>query len=57
MTARFVANAKIAACVAPFCAMRYDSAPPRAQLREQMSHFVAQRSINLGGSVIAESRI
>ena len=58
VTTDFVADSEVPASIAPFRAVRQDSASTfYSKLREQMSQFVTQRSIDLLGAVIAKSRI
>jgi hypothetical protein len=47
VTTDFVADLQIAAGIAPFIAMRSDSASSNSKLREQMRQLVSQRAINL----------
>jgi len=48
MTTRLILDAEVAAGLAPFRTMRWNTPATRSELREQMGQLVAQRAIDLG---------
>ena len=57
MTALLVANAEIAARLAPFWSVRRNPPPLPAGMRDEVSELVAQRAIDLLRTVRSEQRI
>jgi len=57
VAAFFIANAKIAASLAPFKSMRQKAAPAGPKLREEMRELMTKRAINFHFSVFRKSWI
>ena len=57
MAAFFIANAKIAASLAPFRSMRQKATPAGPKLREKMRELMTKRAIDFRLSVFRESWI
>ena len=57
MAAFFIANAKIAASLAPFRSMRQNATPAGPKLREKMRELMTKRAIDFRLSVFRESWI
>ncbi len=57
VAAFFIANAKIAASLAPFRSMRQKAAPARPKLREKMRELMTKRAIDFRFSVFRKAWI
>src|SRR5205807_6870538 len=57
VTSRFIADAEIAAGLAPFGSVRRNAATTGAELRKEMGQLVPQRPIDLERVVFAQTRI
>ncbi len=57
MAAFFIANAKIAASLAPFRSMRQKATPAGPKLREKMRELMTKRAIDFRLSLFRESWI
>jgi hypothetical protein len=57
VAASFIADAKIAASLAPFRSMRQKTAPAGPKLREKMCELMTKSAIDFRFSVLSKSRI
>jgi len=57
VAAFFIADAKIAASLAPFRSMRQKAAPAGPKLREKMRELMTKSAIDFRFFVLSESRI
>lgn len=57
MTTLFIADTEVLAGLAPFLAMRWNSAPAGAPLREKMSELVSKGTIDFFAPVLGQARI
>ena len=57
VAAFFIANAKIAASLAPFRSMRQNATPASPKLREKMCEFMTKRAIDFRFSVFSKAWI
>ena len=57
MATRFILDSEVAAGATPLRAVRRNTPATRTELREQMRQLVAECAIDLGGIVLAQTRI
>lgn len=57
MAALLIGDPELAACGAPFRAVRLDTAPSRSRVRDEMRKLMAQGAIDFLRSMLAQPRI